>query len=93
MLFLIAGFLTSVGMTKYFLASGLAAGAGLFADCDFYVVVEGGEEVRDAFEGESVEAVVCEGGDFGLIDVESAAAVPQASLRDAVAFLCGRSRR
>ena len=57
-------------MTKCFLVSGWAAGAGIFPDCDCYVAVEGGEEVRDAFEGESGEAVVCEGGDFGLVDVE-----------------------
>ncbi len=52
--------------------SGWAAGARFLADDDFYVAVEGVEEVQEAFDGESVELVIDQGGDFGLIDVEQA---------------------
>jgi len=50
---------------------GGAAGGGLFADGDFDVVVEGGEEIHEAFDGEAVEAVVGECGNFGLVYVQT----------------------
>jgi hypothetical protein len=45
-------------------------GAG--ADNDFEVAAEAGEEVHEALDGEAIEAIAGEGGDFGLVDTEMA---------------------
>jgi hypothetical protein len=43
-------------------------------DDDFDLAAEAGEEVRQVLDGEGVETVVGEGGDFGLVDAEMAGA-------------------
>jgi hypothetical protein len=45
-------------------------GAG--ADDDFEVAAEASEEVHEALDGETIEAIAGEGGDFGLVDAEMA---------------------
>jgi len=52
--------------------SGGFARCGFAADDDIDIAIEGGEEVHEALNGESLQAIIQQCGDFGLVDAQTA---------------------
>lgn len=49
-----------------------SAGVGLWSDDDFDVSIEGSEKIHEALNGEAIQAIMRQRGNFRLVDFEPA---------------------